>query len=324
MRGGILPGEKVGIVGLGGLGQFAAQLAVLNGAELYVAEIKEEDWDYARSLGAKKVVKDVAELEDEGLSLIIDLAGFGTTAAGAIEAVAPGGRVVLVGMGKLEATINTYSMIVKRVDQRGSIGGSKQDIAAVLDWMAQGKLVPKLETISWQEIPRAWSGWRRARSTDASSASTDPTQVRPAPNGGICPEWRRAAALCVGPRAPFPVPGHFRMLAHPVSAGMDGSAGVRSLPAQLPCGGTAHRSCKPEISVARCRTAGSMARARTASGPPTHGTDRDAQFAGGRKHRLSHLGQAFSRKLPRADLPEASARTGRPDAPWGRLSESLP
>lgn len=152
-RGEIKAGEKVGIIGLGGLGQFAAQLVVLNGAELYVAEIKEENWEYARSLGAKKVVSDITELADEGLSLIIDFAGFGTTTAGAIEAVGPGGRVVLVGMGKLESTINTYPMIIKKVDLRGSNGGSKEDIATVLDWMAQGKLVPKLETITWDEIP---------------------------------------------------------------------------------------------------------------------------------------------------------------------------
>lgn len=152
-RGGIKPGEKVGIIGLGGLGQFAAQLVILNGADLYVAEIKEENWDYAHQLGAKKVVKDVADLAGDALDLIIDFAGFGTTTAGAIEAVGPGGRVVLVGMGKLEATINTYPMIIKKVDLRGSNGGSKEDIATVLDWMAQGKLVPKLETITWEQIP---------------------------------------------------------------------------------------------------------------------------------------------------------------------------
>lgn len=152
-RGEIKAGEKVGIIGLGGLGQFAAQLVVLNGAELYVAEIKEDAWDYAKSIGAKRVVKDVTELADENLDLIIDFAGFGTTTAGAIEAVGMNGRVVLVGMGKLEAAINTYPMIIKKVDLRGSNGGTKEDIATVLDWVAKGELKPKIETITWEEIP---------------------------------------------------------------------------------------------------------------------------------------------------------------------------
>ena len=160
-RGGIKAGEKVGIIGLGGLGQFAAQLVVLNGAELYVAEIKEEVWDYAKSIGAKRVVKDITELKDEGLDLIIDFAGFGTTTAGAIETAAPNGRVVLVGMGKLESLINTYPMIINKIDLRGSNGGSKEDISTVLDWIAQGKLVPQIEKITWEQIPEGIERLRR-------------------------------------------------------------------------------------------------------------------------------------------------------------------
>ena len=99
------------------------------------------------------MVKDVTELADENLDLIIDFAGFGTTTAGAIEAVGMNGRVVLVGMGKLEAAINTYPMIIKKVDLRGSNGGTKEDIATVLDWVAKGELKPKIETITWEEIP---------------------------------------------------------------------------------------------------------------------------------------------------------------------------
>ncbi len=152
-RGGIKAGEKVGLIGLGGLGQFAAQLIVLNGAELYVAEIKEDVWDYAKSLGAKKVVKNIKELKDEGLDLIIDFAGFGTTTADAIETAKLNGRVVLVGMGKLESTINTYPMIINKIDLRGSNGGSKEDISTVLNWIAKGKLVPQIEKITWEQIP---------------------------------------------------------------------------------------------------------------------------------------------------------------------------
>jgi alcohol dehydrogenase, propanol-preferring len=50
-----------------------------------------------KQAGAKRVVSNIEELKDECLSLIVDFAGVGTTTAGALEAVGPGGRVVLVG-----------------------------------------------------------------------------------------------------------------------------------------------------------------------------------------------------------------------------------
>jgi propanol-preferring alcohol dehydrogenase len=151
-RGGLKPGEKVGIIGVGGLGQIGGRVAVLNGAELYVAEINEAAWPIAKRIGAKRVVKDIADLKDEQLNLIVDFAGFGTTTAAALETVAPNGRVVLVGMGRLESTINTYPLILGALDLRGNSGGSAQDITSVLDWMAKGEIQPRIEKIAWDQI----------------------------------------------------------------------------------------------------------------------------------------------------------------------------
>jgi len=67
---------------------------------------------------------DLAKVAPE---LIVDYAGFGTTTAGAIDAVAVGGTVVLVGMGKLETTINTSNLILKSVQLNGSVGGTVED-----------------------------------------------------------------------------------------------------------------------------------------------------------------------------------------------------
>lgn len=146
-------GEKVGIIGYGGLGQLAAQFAVQSGAELYVAEINEALWERALQAGAKRVVRDITELASEGLHAVIDFAGFGTTTAGAVEAVGDRGRVVLVGMGLLESTINTYPLIKKQAQILGSSGGSDEDTADVVRWMADGRLSPAFEYTDWAGIP---------------------------------------------------------------------------------------------------------------------------------------------------------------------------
>jgi propanol-preferring alcohol dehydrogenase len=145
-------GEKVGIIGFGGLGQIGARVAVLEGAEVYVAEVNEHVWDAAYGAGATKVVKDIAELSDIGLDLIVDFAGFGTTTAGAIGAIGLRGRVVQVGMGRLESTIDTYPLIMKNVHLIGSTGGSQQSIKNVLAYMASGDLTPAVEHTDFEGI----------------------------------------------------------------------------------------------------------------------------------------------------------------------------
>lgn len=145
-------GEKVGIIGFGGLGQIGARIAFLEGAEVYVAEVNESIWDAAYAAGATKVVKDITELSDIGLSLIVDFAGFGTTTAGAIQTVGYEGRVVQIGMGKLESTIDTYPLIMKHVTLVGNTGGSRDAIANVLKYMASGDITPAIETTDFDGI----------------------------------------------------------------------------------------------------------------------------------------------------------------------------
>jgi propanol-preferring alcohol dehydrogenase len=151
--GGLQPGMRVGIVGLGGLGVTAARIAVLEGAEVHAAEPRREAWAVAEAQGVRSVVSDVTELGPLGLDLIVDFAGFGTTTAGAIGAVRRGGTVVQVGLGRTEALISTMQLIARSVTLRGSGGGARVDTAAVLRHMARGELEIATSTISFEEIP---------------------------------------------------------------------------------------------------------------------------------------------------------------------------
>ena len=146
-------GIRMGIVGLGGLGQIGARVAVLSGCEVHVAEIKRELWPLAEELGAEGVVADVNELADAELDVIVDFAGVGTTTTGALAAVRRGGRVVQVGMSAAEATLNLNTLILKKLTLVGSLGGGLDDIASVYGFMARGDLSPVTATIGFEEIP---------------------------------------------------------------------------------------------------------------------------------------------------------------------------
>lgn len=159
-RGHVASGERVAIIGLGGIGQVAARLAVLEGAEVLIAEPRDTLWPLARELGAIEAVRSVEELADAEIDTIIDLAGTGATTRQAIAAVRPGGTVVQVGLASLEATISTRDLVTRQVSLVGSSGGSRQDIGDVYALMAVGALAPELPTIGFDDIPE---GLRRVR-----------------------------------------------------------------------------------------------------------------------------------------------------------------
>lgn len=153
VSGELKPGQRVGIVGLGGLGMTGARIAVLGGADVYGAEPREEAWPVAMQQGLKQVVADVRELAQFEPDLIVDFAGFADTTAGAIAAVRPGGLVVQVGLGVTEVTIPKMQLISKSVTLRGSSGGTPGDTAAVLALMARGDLSIAATSIGFDEIP---------------------------------------------------------------------------------------------------------------------------------------------------------------------------
>lgn len=151
--GGLQAGQRVGIVGLGGLGMTGARLAVLYGAEVYAAEPRREAWPAAKEQGVREVFADVLDMIGLDLDLIVDFAGFGDTTAGAIKAVRAGGRVVQVGLGTTTATISTMDLVGKSVQLCGSGGGQPEDTAAVLAFMARGDLRIEATAIGFDEIP---------------------------------------------------------------------------------------------------------------------------------------------------------------------------
>lgn len=148
----IKAGMKVGIIGVGGLGQIGCRVAVVKGCEVYVATRKKEAQELALSLGAKEVASSITEYADKNLDVIIDFAGGGKTTEDAILTVKPHGRVVIVGMAADYANINTMSMIMKEITFVGSQGSFPSELLGVMEMMADGSLDPVLNTITFDQI----------------------------------------------------------------------------------------------------------------------------------------------------------------------------
>lgn len=151
--GGVKVGDKVAVIGFGGLGQIGARVAVVTGAQVTVVEINEDVWPEAEKTGVDKIVKSVDDLEADAYDVVVDYAGFGDTTAKSINAIRRDGTIVVVGMGKLEATINTRDVILKQARILGSNGGTVEDVAACYELFASGAVVPAMTTIGFDEIP---------------------------------------------------------------------------------------------------------------------------------------------------------------------------
>lgn len=155
--GGAKAGMKVGVIGFGGLGQIGARAAVLAGAEVHVAELKEDVWPIALAAGVTHCVRDALEWAPVGgnpmvggtFDLVVDYAGFDTTQK-ALTAIRRDGKVVQVGLGKPTFTIATPSILGKTIV--GSLGGTVEDIEELYALMLQGEIRPVYEEIPFEGI----------------------------------------------------------------------------------------------------------------------------------------------------------------------------
>ncbi|MCO5221735.1 MAG: zinc-dependent alcohol dehydrogenase [Thermomicrobiales bacterium] len=147
------PGEWVVISGVGGLGHIAVQYAVAMGKRVIAVDIANDKLDLARALGAE-ITLNAATLDpvDEVDRLIGGAHGALVTAVSpiafsqAVGMLRRGGTASLVGIppGTFQAPI--FDVVLKRLTIRGSIVGTRADLAEALDFAARGKIRATFET----------------------------------------------------------------------------------------------------------------------------------------------------------------------------------
>ena len=151
-QGHVTPGDKVGIIGAGGLGHLGIQFALALGAEVYVAEVNDAQIEACADYAVSGWGKSILDFASKDLDVIIDYAGFSITTNEAVQAVKFGGRVVLVGIGVTELTISV-ALVGKEVELVGSLNGTKDDLEQILAILDAGQASAHTETIAFEEIP---------------------------------------------------------------------------------------------------------------------------------------------------------------------------
>lgn len=142
------PGEWVVISGIGGLGHVAVQYAKAMGLHVVAIDVDEAKLDLARRLGAdlavdgrdSEAVKAVIRETGGGAHGVLVTAVSNPAFAQAIAMVRRRGTVALVGLPPGDFPLPIFPVVLKRITVRGSIVGTRQDLAEALAFAAQGKV----------------------------------------------------------------------------------------------------------------------------------------------------------------------------------------
>jgi zinc-binding alcohol dehydrogenase/oxidoreductase len=152
-RGELRSGETVLIPGVGGGVQtFVLLFAKAAGARAIVTSGSEEKLERARALGADVTINYAENpdwhkaLQRGEVDLVVDSSG-GDTLNKALSVVRPGGRVVLYGGTRLEATVRLFPIFWNHVDIRGTSMGSPQDFRGMLDFVNEHEIYPAIDCI---------------------------------------------------------------------------------------------------------------------------------------------------------------------------------
>lgn len=149
-------GMVVAIVGLGGLGSVALQVASLQGATVYGYDIDQSKHSSAIEDGARSCFEKLEDTpKDVRFDVIIDFVGIEATINTAIDMIDPFKNIVLVGLGQQEVKMKATKIVMKNLDIRGSLGGSKEDLPKIFDLLLDGKIVTPVEEVSFSRLSEA-------------------------------------------------------------------------------------------------------------------------------------------------------------------------
>ncbi len=146
---GVKPTDRVGVVGIGGLGHLALQFANAWGCEVTAFTSNPSKADEARKFGAHRIVssRDSAEILQAANSLdfLLITVNIPLDWASLLKTLKPNGRMHVVGAVLEPMPIPAFDLIMGQKSVSGSPTGGPATISAMLDFAARHNIAPQVE-----------------------------------------------------------------------------------------------------------------------------------------------------------------------------------
>ena len=156
---GVKPTDRVGVIGIGGLGHMALQFLNKWGCEVYAFTSSDSKREEAKKLGAHHVVnsRDKSQLEKiaGSLDFIICTANATMDWQAIIGTLGPKGRLHFVGAVLEPVPVGVFSLIVGQKSISGSPLGSPETTAKMLDFCARHEIAPVTEFFPMSRVNEA-------------------------------------------------------------------------------------------------------------------------------------------------------------------------
>jgi uncharacterized zinc-type alcohol dehydrogenase-like protein len=152
--------QKVGVVGLGGLGHMAVKFAASFGARVVLFTTSPGKADDAMRLGAQEVVvsrnKDEMKKHARSFDFILDTVSAPHDINALTALLKREGTLTLVGVPPQPPTLNIGNLIFSRRQLGGSLIGGIKETQEMLDYCADHGIVSDIEMIRMEQIDAAY------------------------------------------------------------------------------------------------------------------------------------------------------------------------
>ncbi len=159
---GVKKGDKVGIIGFGGLGDIAAKLAIAMGAQVILFTSSEQKTTEAARLGAAVVLNEDLEEEETlrahkaSLDFMLSTIPEKTDLNPFIPFLKRNASLVVVGALEPLSSMNNMEIAGHRRSVGGSLIGSIAETQEVLDFCAEHNIGPDIQIIDMKDINDAY------------------------------------------------------------------------------------------------------------------------------------------------------------------------
>lgn len=156
---GVKPTDRVGVIGIGGLGHMALQFARAWGCEVTAFTSSTGKQDEARAMGAHRVVSindaEAMQVIAGSLDLILDTVNVSLDWNAVMGTLAPKGRLHVLGALLEPMPVSTMGLLMKQQSVSASPSGSRATVATMLDFAARHGIAPKVERFPMSRVNEA-------------------------------------------------------------------------------------------------------------------------------------------------------------------------